>query len=91
MRSLGDDEAFAASPSRFPPASEVAEAAETWRRLVALCPPEHLDILHLRRDGLMLDEIAARTGLHEGSVRRVLRRLARRHALADGSDATGDD
>lgn len=95
VRCLGDDEPVAAGPSRYPPASEVAQAAETWGRLVALCPPEHLAILHLRRDGLKLDEIAARTGLHEGSVRRVLRRLAQQLALtecpAGDLDAAGDE
>ena len=95
VRSLGDDEPFAAGPGRYPPASEVAQADETWRRLVELCPPEHLAVLHLRRDGLKLDEIATRTGLHEGSVRRVLRRLARQLALggvpAGDLDAAGDE
>jgi RNA polymerase sigma-70 factor (ECF subfamily) len=38
-------------------------------------------VLVLRREGLPLAEIAARTGLHEGSVRRILRRLARELAL----------
>lgn len=69
------------SQRRFERASEVAQADETWNRMLALCPPEHQQILHLRREGLLLDEIAARTGLHEGSVRRILRRLAREMAL----------
>ena len=45
--------------------------------MLDLCPPEHHEVLVLRREGLPLVEIAARTGLHEGSVRRILRRLAR--------------
>jgi RNA polymerase sigma-70 factor (ECF subfamily) len=61
--------------------SEVAVADELWQRMLALCPPEHHDLLRLRREGLLLHEIAARTGMHEGSVRRVLRRLARQLAL----------
>jgi RNA polymerase sigma-70 factor (ECF subfamily) len=61
--------------------SEVAQAGELWERMLALCPPEHHELLRLRRQGLLLDEIAARTGMHEGSVRRVLRRLARQLAL----------
>jgi RNA polymerase sigma-70 factor (ECF subfamily) len=64
-----------------PRPSEVAEAAELWERMLALCPPEHHTLLHLRRAGLALAEIAARTGMHEGSVRRILRRLARQLAL----------
>lgn len=69
------------SQQRYERASEVAQADETWSRMLALCPPEHQQILHLRREGLLLDEIAARTGLHEGSVRRILRKLAREMAL----------
>jgi RNA polymerase sigma-70 factor (ECF subfamily) len=56
--------------------SEMAQAAELWERMLALCPPDHHDVLRLRRQGLPLAEIAERTGLHEGSVRRILRRLA---------------
>jgi RNA polymerase sigma-70 factor (ECF subfamily) len=66
---------------RQPRPSEVALAGELWDRMLALCPPEHHEILYLRRQGLLLREIAARTGMHEGSVRRVLRRLARQLAL----------
>lgn len=65
------------SQHRFERASEKAQADETWDRMLALCPPEHQQILHLRREGLLLEEIAERTGLHEGSVRRILRKLAR--------------
>jgi RNA polymerase sigma-70 factor (ECF subfamily) len=74
-----DLEAVAAAPQPRP--SEVAQAAELWEKMLALCPPEHHEVLRLRRQGLLLDEIAARTGLHEGSVRRILRRLARQLAL----------
>jgi RNA polymerase sigma-70 factor (ECF subfamily) len=55
-----------------------------WERLLALCPPEHHEVLRLRRAGLTLEEVAERTGLHEGSVRRILRRLAR-HIAYQGS------
>jgi RNA polymerase sigma factor (sigma-70 family) len=73
-----------------PRPSEVAQANDLWERLLAICPPEHHAILHLRRGGLSLDEIAARTGLHEGSVRRILRRLARELALRDEPLASGE-
>jgi RNA polymerase sigma-70 factor (ECF subfamily) len=66
---------------REPRPSEVAVADELWQQMLALCPPEHHELLRLRREGLLLHEIAARTGMHEGSVRRVLRHLARRLAL----------
>jgi RNA polymerase sigma factor (sigma-70 family) len=53
-----------------------AQANDLWERMVALCPPEHRGLLQLKRAGLPLAEIATRTGLHIGSVRRVLRTLA---------------
>jgi RNA polymerase sigma-70 factor (ECF subfamily) len=59
----------------------VVQAEELWDTMLDLCPPEHHPVLVLRREGLPLAEIAARTGLHEGSVRRILRRLARELAL----------
>jgi RNA polymerase sigma-70 factor (ECF subfamily) len=68
------DELNAAGPSP----SEEAVAGELWDRILLLCPPAHRELVQLRRDGLSLDEIAARTGLHEGSVRRILYELARR-------------
>jgi RNA polymerase sigma factor (sigma-70 family) len=74
------------APQHLPPApeprpSEYARADEVWERLLALCPPGQQVVLRLRRQGLSRAEIAARTGLHEGSVRRILRRLARHIAF----------
>ena len=63
-------------PSPMPRPSQIAQATELWERLLAACPAEHRPLLELRRDGCSLNEIAARTGLHEGSVRRVLRTLS---------------
>jgi RNA polymerase sigma-70 factor (ECF subfamily) len=74
-----DLDGLAASPEPRP--SEVAQAGDLWEKMLALCPPEHHELLRLRRQGLLLTEIAARTGLHEGSVRRILRQLARQLAL----------
>ena len=71
-----------------PRPSEAVQADDVWERLLALCPPDHHEVLRLRRQGLSRGEIAARTGLHEGSVRRILRRLARQLAFAG---PTGDD
>jgi RNA polymerase sigma-70 factor (ECF subfamily) len=73
---------------REPRPSEIALGDELWQHMLVLCPPEHHDVLHLRRDGLLLHEIAERTGMHEGSVRRILRRLARQLALAEDTFAT---
>ncbi|HKI30586.1 MAG TPA: sigma-70 family RNA polymerase sigma factor [Gemmataceae bacterium] len=77
-------------PARHQPRpSEVAQAGELWEKMLALCPPEHHELLRLRRQGLLLAEIAARTGMHEGSVRRILRRLARELALEQEPLAAG--
>ena len=54
---------------------------DLWQRMLALCPPAHHELLQLKRHGLTLVEIAQRTGLHEGSVRRILRQLARQMAV----------
>jgi RNA polymerase sigma factor (sigma-70 family) len=75
----GDVEGLTAP--RQPRPSEVVQADDLWEKMLALCPPEHHELLRLRRQGLLLREIAERTGMHEGSVRRVLRRLARQLAL----------
>jgi RNA polymerase sigma-70 factor (ECF subfamily) len=64
-----------------PRPSEIAQENELWKRMWEQCPPAHREILVLRRQGLLLGEIAARTGLHEGSIRRILYDLARRLAL----------
>ena len=76
----GADPAALPAPGQ-PRPSEVAQADELWERMLALCPPGYHELLRLRRQGLLLNDIAARTGMHEGSVRRVLRRLARQLAL----------
>jgi len=72
-----------------PRPSEVAQAGELWERMLALLPPEHHELLRLRRQGLLLSEIAERTGMHEGSVRRILRQLARQLALSQEPLAAG--
>jgi RNA polymerase sigma-70 factor (ECF subfamily) len=61
--------------------SQAVQADDAWDSILRNCPPEHHAVVRLRRDGLPLAEIAERTGLHEGSVRRILRRLARELAL----------
>ena len=68
-------------PARQPRPSEAMQADDLWQRMLALCPPAHHEILQLKRQGLTLVEIARRTGLHEGSVRRILRQLARQMAV----------
>jgi RNA polymerase sigma factor (sigma-70 family) len=77
-------------PGAEPRPSERAQAEAVWEKLLALSPPRHHDILRLRRSGLTLREVAERTGLHEGSVRRFLRQLARQAAFR-GADALADE
>jgi RNA polymerase sigma-70 factor (ECF subfamily) len=74
------------SPSnRDPSPSDEAKAEELWRQLLELCPAQHHDVLRYKLEGMTLEEIAARTGLHPSSVRRILyelsRRLTRRRGL----------
>jgi RNA polymerase sigma-70 factor (ECF subfamily) len=77
-------------PSAQPRPSEVVRANDLWERLLALCPPEHHEVLQLKRDGLSAGDIAARVGLHEDSVRRILRQLAQKLALQEGLSPPSD-
>ena len=77
---LAGDEQPGLPPSAQPRPSELAQADELWKLLVGLCPPAHLNLLQLKRQGVPLADIAAQTGLHESSVRRILYDLARRLA-----------
>ena len=72
-----------------PRPSETAQAGELWERMLSLCPPQHRTLLLLKQQGMGLDDIAARTGLHPGSVRRVLYDLARRLAVQAGEPDRG--
>jgi len=64
--------------------SETLYAEELWLQILDVCPPAHYEVLYLKRQGASLDEIASQTGLHKGSVRRILyevgRGVARRRA-----------
>ena len=79
-RPLDDLEPRDLAAADQPRPSEVAQGRELWANLLDQCPPQHRDLLTLKRQGLTLAEIADRTGLHEGSVRRVLYTLAKRVA-----------
>jgi RNA polymerase sigma-70 factor (ECF subfamily) len=69
------------------PVGEKLAADELWNQILELCPPSRYEVLYLRRQGATLDDIATQTGLHKGSVRRILyeigRLLARRCADDD--------
>ncbi|HEV3166434.1 MAG TPA: sigma-70 family RNA polymerase sigma factor [Isosphaeraceae bacterium] len=77
-RPLAESEPADLPASSQPRPSEIAQGRELWERMLELCPPAHRELLNLRRQGLPLAEIAARTGLHEGSVRRIIYDLAKR-------------
>jgi RNA polymerase sigma-70 factor (ECF subfamily) len=76
-----DEESRALPPAGMPRPSQFAQAEELWERMLRACPPTHREVVLLKRQGLRLEEIAARTGLHEGSVRRILYEIARRLAV----------
>jgi RNA polymerase sigma-70 factor (ECF subfamily) len=73
-----------------PRASEVLQAEELFDSMLALCRPEHQELLRLKRQGLPMEELVARTGLHPGSIRRILRNLARDLALQGGPDVPAE-
>jgi RNA polymerase sigma-70 factor (ECF subfamily) len=86
-RPFGGADGEAAAPSGDPRPSEEAQANELWQQMLRLCPPAHRELLRLRRQGLSLAEVAARTGLHEGSVRRFLYDLEKRLAARQTATA----
>jgi RNA polymerase sigma-70 factor (ECF subfamily) len=85
-RSLSNLAAALQVESHWPRPSEFARRDELWERMLAVCPPEHHEVLRLKLEGLAPAEIAGRTGLHPGSIRRILADLARRVASAGAQD-----
>lgn len=77
------------TPSPRP--SEVAQGHEFWKRILETCPPAHQEAVRLRARGYRIGEIADRTGLHEGSVRRIFYDLARRLSIARRGEAESPD
>jgi RNA polymerase sigma factor (sigma-70 family) len=75
-QSLAETEPNRLPPSSQPGPADEAQAEDLWQRMLALCPPEHHELLRLKREGVPLPEIARRTSLHVGSIRRILRTLA---------------
>jgi RNA polymerase sigma-70 factor (ECF subfamily) len=90
-QSLAADDWEQTLPTTDPGPEDVLQADELWQQMLALCPPEHRELLRLKREGALNSELAARTGLNEGSIRRILctlsRRLARRRGEADRGGA----
>jgi RNA polymerase sigma factor (sigma-70 family) len=71
-------------PAPQPQPSEVAQANDLWEQMLIHCPPAHRELLTLRRQGLSVPDIASRCGLHEDSIRRILRDVARHLAHRQG-------
>ena len=65
--------------------SEIVQADDILNRLMKLCLPSHRELLRLRAMGIPLAEIAAQTGFHESSIRRIFYDLARRLEAQEGS------
>ncbi len=86
---LPSKEARGFPASGQPRPSEVAQADELWETLMKLCAPAHREILLLKQQGLPVAEIAARVGMHEGSVRRILYDLAKRLASQRANSSEG--
>ncbi len=70
--------------------SQEAQGREFWARVLCACPRAHHEVVRLRMQGHRMGEIALRTGMHEGSVRRILYELARRLSIVRGA-AVNDD
>src|SRR5262249_41068591 len=67
--------------SPLPSPSQLVQADELGQRMLTLCAPAHREIVRLRMRGIPVSEIATSTGLHVGSVHRILHDLACRVAL----------
>jgi RNA polymerase sigma-70 factor (ECF subfamily) len=80
-RPLGEISPAEEPRSRLPSPSELVRADELGQRILALCAPGHQEIVRLRLRGLPVAEVATRTGLHVGSVHRILHDLACRVAV----------
>ena len=83
-QSLAADDWEQALGTTDPRPEDVAQADELWQQMLDLCPPEHRELLRLKREGAGTAELAARTGLHAGSIRRILCTLSRRLARRRG-------
>ncbi len=59
-----------------PSPSADMRADDLWQQISALCPPEYRPVLLLKHQGMAIEDIARRTNLHPGSIRRILRNLA---------------
>ena len=86
---LGPKDLAEFAPSVEPRPSEVVQERDLWQQMLSRCPPEHHELLTLKRQGYSLTEVAEKTGLHVDSVRRILRKLARQMAFPDDMGEPG--
>ncbi len=75
-----DEEQLTPAESSRP--STQSHLDELWNKLLHACSPQHRQILEMKRNGKSLAEIAAVTGYHESSVRRILYDLARDYSAS---------
>ena len=68
----GDREVLREVISPEPSPSEEAQGHDRLEQLIAGRSPIEVEVVTLRRQGLTHDEIAARTGMNERSVRRII-------------------
>jgi RNA polymerase sigma factor (sigma-70 family) len=61
-----------------PTPSQTVQASDRLAQLIAGCSPREVQVITLRHQGLTFDEIAARTGIHERSVRRIIEEARKR-------------
>jgi RNA polymerase sigma factor (sigma-70 family) len=55
-----------------PTPSQAVQASDRLAQLIAGCTPREVQVITLRHQGMTFEEIAARTGVHERSVRRII-------------------
>jgi RNA polymerase sigma-70 factor (ECF subfamily) len=89
-RSLDDTPSHSLRDQAQARPSQEAEGREFWERVKGACAPAHHEVVRLRMNGHRLAEIAQQTGMHEGSVRRILYELARRLSIVRRSAVTDD-
>ena len=83
-RPLAGLEELGGRPALCDRPSEILQAGDVLDGLMKLCLPSHRELLRLRATGIPLAEIAARTGFHESSIRRIFYDLARRLEAQEG-------
>jgi RNA polymerase sigma factor (sigma-70 family) len=65
-------------PPEHPTPSQIVVGAETYENLKGMTTDKGAEAVEMRAIGVNFEEVATRLGIHEGSARRVLRRLRRK-------------